>query len=136
VVYKIVCNTEYELLFLLAIALIFKLFNTTVWFSMGESNTPPVSPREPDVEEIDSDRDDEDPGLGTLGEEDFEVIELQDDDEEDVADEENEEQYDGEQQDIEEDSIDVPDDAIVVFKNHGSNVTTVAEVIFLCSDHL
>ena len=41
---------------------------------MGESNTPPVSPREPDVEEIDSDRDDEDPGLGTLGEEDFEVI--------------------------------------------------------------
>jgi len=103
---------------------------------MGESNTPPVSPREPDVEEIDSDRDDEDPGLGTLGEEDFEVIELQDDDEEDVADEENEVQYDGEQEDIEEDSIDVPDDAIVVFKNHGSNVTTVAGVTFLCSDHL
>jgi hypothetical protein len=82
---------------------------------MGESNTPPVSPREPDV---DSDNDDE---IDRLGEDDFEVIELEDDnDEEDVADEGDGDQQESEQ-DIQEDSIDVPDDAIVVFKNHGSN---------------
>ena len=91
---------------------------------MSPHNTPPVSPREPDMDE-DSD---EDPGIGTLGEDDFEIIEVLEDEEEEQ--DENGEQDD--EQDIEEDSVDVPDDAIVTFKLHGSMQTLLKKLFDSC----
>ena len=81
--------------------------------SMGETNTPPVSPR--DQEPNDSDEE----IVGTQNEdEDFEVIEVY---EEDIENEEGAEGEDGENEAEGEDGMeetDVPDDAILTFKQH------------------
>lgn len=80
---------------------------------MGETNTPPVSPRDQGPNESDEE------GIGTQNEdEDFEVIEVYEE-EEDEAESEDQTEGEGEM-----DEADVPDDAIVTFKQHsGKSVT-------------
>ena len=79
---------------------------------MGETNTPPVSPRD---QEPDSDEE----IVGTQNEdEDFEVIEVY---EEDIENEEGAEGEGGENETEGEDGMeetDIPDDAILTFKQH------------------
>lgn len=78
---------------------------------MGETNTPPVSPR-------DQEPDSEEEIVGTQNEdEDFEVIEVY---EEDIDNEEGAEEEGGENEAEGEgmDETDVPDDAILTFKQH------------------
>ena len=73
-------------------------------WKMGESNTPPVSPRDPTMDE---ESDDEIPAEGDA----FEVYELDDEEfEEEIEDEEGQEMV--------EEEIDVPDDSVCVFKKH------------------
>jgi hypothetical protein len=80
---------------------------------MGETNTPPVSPR--DQEPNDSDEE----IVGNQNEdEDFEVIEVY---EEDIENEEGAEGEDGENEAEGEDGmeeLDIPDDALLTFKQH------------------
>ncbi|KAK4003322.1 angio-associated migratory cell protein [Daphnia magna] len=81
---------------------------------MGENNTPPVSPRDQGPNESDEE------GIGTQNEDDdFEVIEVyeENEDEEDVADGEGREEGEGEM-----DEADVPDDAVITFKQHSGSV--------------
>ncbi|EFX86282.1 hypothetical protein DAPPUDRAFT_187565 [Daphnia pulex] len=84
---------------------------------MGETNTPPVSPR--DQEPNDSDEE----IVGNQNEdEDFEVIEVY---EEDIENEEGAEGEDGENEAESEDGmeeLDTPDDALLTFKQHTGSV--------------
>jgi hypothetical protein len=80
---------------------------------MGETNTPPVSPRDQEPNESDEEV------VGTQNEDDdFEVIEVY---EEEIENDEGAEDEDGEngaegEEGMEE--ADVPDDAILTFKQH------------------
>ncbi len=87
---------------------------------MGETNTPPVSPRDPGP----NDSDDEVTTTQNEDEEDFEVIEVYEEDIEEGA--EAEELTEGDygvegedgQDEEEMEEADVPDDSIITFKNH------------------
>ncbi len=70
---------------------------------MGESNTPPVSPRDPTMDE---ESDDEIPAEGDV----LEVYELDDEELEEIEDEQGQEMI--------EEEIEVPDDSVCVFKKH------------------
>lgn len=74
---------------------------------MGESNTPPVSPHS-SINANDSDEE----GSETQIDEDFEVIEVY---EEDV---ENEEDGEGKEDEDDMEETDVPDDSLIIFQQH------------------
>lgn len=89
---------------------------------MGENNTPPVSPRDQGPNESDEE------GIGTQNEDDdFEVIEVyeENEDEEDVADGEGREEGEGEM-----DEADVPDDAVITFKQHSGKSYQMWFIVF------
>lgn len=95
---------------------------------MGETNTPPVSPQ--DQSSCESDEE----GIGTQGEsgDDFEVIEvydIEDINDDDVAEDAAEGKHleEGEEDEEEMSDVDVPDDAVMAFKQHAGwfIVTTI-----------
>lgn len=80
---------------------------------MGETNTPPVSPRDTGSNESDEE------GIGTTqaDDDDYEVIEVYE--EVDLENENDEEDgAGGEGLEDEEDMAEVPDDAVITFKQH------------------
>ena len=82
---------------------------------MGESNTPPVSPRDPGPSDSDEDV------TTTQNEEDFEVIEVYEEDIEEGAEgevTEGDSGAEGEDGEEEMGEVDVPDDSVVTFKHH------------------
>ena len=91
---------------------------------MGESNTPPVSPRESQ----DPDSDDDEPGTA-LDQDDFEVVELSDLEELEGNDAENDDEEGME----ESESRDVPDDSIYTFDKHSSK-QLLHLITFFCID--